>query len=285
MRIGIYQRSLHHTEIIAGFIEPIKIIYPEAEIVVFYDQEDYSCFLPYFSRFLDFEVKKCSQLCILEFDWLIFSTAFNVGDVKELNDKFILTSHTDEFTNKYDCSNVKHITVSPLVKLRYPHQCILPVYSFDDVLYEHNNRYLLVGNLGPDRDIDTLEKLLDDGIDLDIVCHSKFAFDIQFRLEKYKVDYYFDLNVVELINMLKRSKYVLPLTKGQYHTRKLTGILPLSLSNNVPMILHKDLVEIYGLSGCCGEGERFGLVGSIIKKKREIVAQNVQKFLTIFGLQ
>ena len=59
-----------------------------------------------------------------------------------------------------------------------------------------------------------------------------------------------DANAQKMMKILSESDYVMTLTKenSSYHTRQLTGIIPLAVSLGIPIIMDKDLAKIYGFS-------------------------------------
>jgi hypothetical protein len=61
---------------------------------------------------------------------------------------------------------------------------------------------------------------------------------------------YVDLKAAGMMRLLSRVEYVMTLTKknSSYHKKQLTGIIPLAVSMGVPLIIDKDLANIYRLS-------------------------------------
>jgi hypothetical protein len=61
---------------------------------------------------------------------------------------------------------------------------------------------------------------------------------------------YVDMKAAGMMRLLSQVEYVMTLTKknSSYHRKQLTGIIPLAVSMGVPLIIDRDLAQIYKLS-------------------------------------
>jgi hypothetical protein len=72
------------------------------------------------------------------------------------------------------------------------------------------------------------------------------------ELDKYKsiCTVYVDISARKMMKSISEADYVLTLVKknSSYHRNQLSGIIPLAVSIGTPLIIDRDLAEIYGLS-------------------------------------
>ena len=61
---------------------------------------------------------------------------------------------------------------------------------------------------------------------------------------------YVDMSARKMMKLISEADYVLTLAKknSSYHRNQLSGIIPLAVSIGTPLMIDKDLAEIYGLS-------------------------------------
>lgn len=59
------------------------------------------------------------------------------------------------------------------------------------------------------------------------------------------------LNTQQMINKLKKVKFILTLAKmkGWFHTRRLTGAIPLAINLGIPLVVDEVLKDLYELEG------------------------------------
>lgn len=284
MLIGIYQRTPQHTELAACFIELFQKIYPNAKFVVFYDDLDhYACFLHYYKKLFDFEVVESRAFFDYKPDYVVFTTLHNIttkilDHVFPIKDRCLLVNHNmKQYTNFIKgFPALKQFTIiKPTPLMPIDSHYILPLYTVDNEIRDRN-RITILGNMNPaNRDIDRLIFLLEQfDFEITIICHSDFLYDTREKLYNYKVDFKIDVGAYEFMDILKSSKFVLGLNKGIYHTEKLTGAIPMALSNNIPLFLDYFLTQTYGLE------DAFSTV-KVIAKKKEIQEKNLEKLKEI----
>ena len=72
------------------------------------------------------------------------------------------------------------------------------------------------------------------------------------ELDNYKriCKVYVDMSARKVMKLISEADYVLTLVKknSSYHRNQLSGIIPLAVSIGTPLIIDRDLAEIYGLS-------------------------------------
>ena len=72
------------------------------------------------------------------------------------------------------------------------------------------------------------------------------------ELDNYKriCKVYVDMSARKMMKLISEADYVLTLVKknSSYHRNQLSGIIPLAVSIGTPLIIDRDLAEIYGLS-------------------------------------
>ena len=137
---------------------------------------------------------------------------------------------------------------------------ILPIYNKIPANL-HENKMCILGVVGlcdeNNKDIKDLELLID------TVDPSKFLVYIFTRgsnisrrlINKYKfsnVMVFENIGSSEMVRKLEMCKFILPLPSKDswYYKDRLTGVIPLAINNNIPMVLPNKLKEIYDLKGC-----------------------------------
>ena len=274
VKVAIVQLSSKHTEIFGTFIQ----IFQHMGILfdIFYDEpEDKYTFLPYYKK-------------VFNSNYNLFNTKL-LMQMKENYNQFVFTSSIDDVHEYFKkntnlCTYVTHqaihlkdymkknLIVSPLIEhhiLNKSHtQYILPIYNvkynkpFGD---NSSNIFAIIGAIRKgkrgtiDKDIEQLIDILQE--------HENKKFKIYIFMRKgdwntikrkYKMLEYDEhivpfpgLTTQQMINKLKSVKCILSLAKhnGWFHTKRLTGALPLAINLELPIVVDEKLKEIYNLKG------------------------------------
>lgn len=274
-KILFYQKEKGHTEIAGYFIYFLQTLFGDMcnNIFVYHplgQHHPFNSFVYYKSLFnLTINYVKEEQLNNEIFDIVIFLTSREVISFKYKPSIVILVNHIAEDFEMYKNRSYepyKHITVSPFIEdIICPY--ILPIYNYDyeqkgksKVLYadkfnskcicivglnkfNYHNRNIeqiieLVNKLPPTyivklfADIDTLDVQYMDNIanrcskSLEIITYSP---------------------TLSLIQTLQKSMFIFTADDGTnwYHQKTLTGMIPLALNNDTPLIQSRALCDIY----------------------------------------
>ncbi len=99
---------------------------------------------------------------------------------------------------------------------------------------------------------------------------------------------YIDISSRKMMKLISKADYVLTLAKknSSYHRNQLSGIIPLAVSIGTPLMIDKDLADIYGLSesnsliyNFSGPNTIKNTVLNVIENNTKSKYQNIKKSL------
>lgn len=287
-KILIYQNGDFHTEISCCIIYhyshlQIDIYHPHIKSIN-------NCFV-YYENIFEKKLNYVDNVNEDMYEYIFVLTSREINLLKPKNkNKYILFKHVNEdiFDNYID------ISFNKLVKAKYN---IMPIYN----LANNNKRYniiSIVGNMSSliVRDLEGLIKLLNSLSGYYLYIFTR-KIDEKFRAIFYNHNMckiYINLNTQEMISKIQKSKFIITADTPYYQqegikTGVLTGMIPLALNNNIPLILSKKLNKIYQLRGVIeyddifeiskkimslNENEYNKLVDLLIEYKQQIVDKN-----------
>jgi len=275
VHFALIQLTKKHTEIFGTFLE--IILHNNWDITIYYNlnADEYS-FLPYYMNLFQkkFEIKMPKQLIEDkdQFDYFIWMSSSDENYIpecfklKEYADKSIYVQHQSAHMKEY---MYKNIVVSPVIKLANLQTYILPIYkNYKQMHYlPQQNQPIIFGIIGGirtlkngkllDRDLEMIKKTIEKFPDENYEFHFFMRkFDWLWISKKYpflvknkKIKGFFGLKTDDLIDKLRSVKFLLPISKknGWFHWQRLTGVLPLAINLNIPLIIDEKLAKIYGL--------------------------------------
>ena len=224
-----------------------------------------------------FEIKSTHQLVEDkdQFDYFIWTSSSDENYVPECfksheyADRSIYVQHQAAHMKEY---MYKNIVVSPVIKLTNMQTYILPIYkNYKQMHYVAvENQPIIFGIIGGIRTLKN-GKTLDRNLDLVKAAIEKFPnenYEFHFFMRKWdwmwiskkypflvkskKIKAFFGLKTNDMIDKLRSVKFLLPIGKkgGWFYWQRLTGIIPLSINLNIPLIIDEKLAKIYGLEQC-----------------------------------
>lgn len=243
----IYQNQNMHTEVIGMIMHNFS----EFNIYVFHPHYDSSSnSIPYYENIFKKKVIYTNDICEEFYDIIIVLTS---GEINSLNPiypyKYILINHENGTVN----NNFFNVSLTPIVKSNYT---ILPIYEYINN-NTRNNQISIIGSLqNHQRDIPNIFKLISN-FPMYRIC--LFTRCIDPKNKKTFMDYknfiIFEKNdTTSMINEIRKSKFVYTADTLNYTEKGirggiLTGMVPIALNNNIPLIMTKRLNLIYNLQG------------------------------------
>lgn len=261
MSIALIQLSEMHTEVMGGLISLFQKTF--RNFYIYYERYP-SQFCNYYKS--ELETKTLSihlrpikgKPKIGQHDLYVFVTAFEYLDInpKKMGIppcRTLLLSHHSEQYSELKGKGADTFAISPVYK-KVPNfltYCNLP--SNKPVNKKIN--IFLSGFTNPDnKDLAGLRRLF-------LFLQKHEITDFRFHITNYypieELDefssickIYVDVNAKKMMKLLSQANYVMTLTKknSSYHTKQLTGIIPLAVSTGTPLIIDQDLAKIYGFS-------------------------------------
>jgi phosphorylcholine metabolism protein LicD len=265
--IVFIQLTDKHTEVFGGLITLFDDCFKN---MYFYYKPYKSDFVNYYKTIFDktksiyfYDIDKININNIGEHDLYVFVTGVEYYDFNDelthipKNRILLLSHHADE----YDF--LKSLNVGGIFSITPVYNNVPYFLTYSNIVNTVNKKYrengkiniLLSGFTNPkNKDLKALIKLLNL---LYKENNSLFQFHIiNFypirELNSYgnlcKV--YVDLNAKKMMKLINEVDYVLTLARknSSYHKKQLTGILPIAVSMDTPLIIDKDLAKIYNLS-------------------------------------
>jgi hypothetical protein len=296
MKIALYQNKPQHTEIFGTFYELLNYY----NLDIFYNNNDKLSFIDYYKKiFNNSSIKyfNCNDIynLINNYDILILATSQDIIDLKFVKNnihKIIFVNHLIPHVDSYMKYN---IVLTPILQNNKVFndkicECIYPIYNYY-IKHDYENVFLVVGNL-VSRNIEDLHKLFNTNHYFKLVIVSRTP-TLANRFKKYKnAEVYNYIDTHKLEDILKKTKFILsiPQKNGWYYNERLCGDIMLSVNNNIPIAIPKELNQIYKLAGCIEYNdsiiEIFDALNTInnndynilqeclIKRKNEIITEN-----------
>lgn len=247
-KILIYQSGDFHTEI-AGFIiyyynnYTIDIYHP-------FNKSSNNCF-SYYEKIFKIKMNYINVTNEDEYEYIFMLTSREIKTsyIKNFN-KYILFKHVNE--DNFD--KFLNISLTPIVSAN---SYILPIYNNPNQNKRHNI-ICIIGNMSCNkiRDIDGTIKLIGLLKSFHVYIFTRKIKD-EYKSELSKFDncsIYINMSTETMIDKIRRSKFILTADTKYYSenghsTGVLTGMIPLALNNDVPLILSKNLNKIYNIKG------------------------------------
>lgn len=268
MKIGYYEENTYHTEILGAFIEPF-FENPENEFIV-YNSLDKSEWVNYYKKIYKFEVKSHLDIIndISKLDKIIIGTSTSTIFFLDKLDKNILdfykhkifyVTHLKEELTLFDSN--KTIVLTP-INIKDNNTYILPINNSYKLINKKDK--LIFGIIGrfknDNRDSNEIINLILNNKDKNFSIyifsrHIKFIPNNLFEIQKLypdKLKIFLKKNTEYIIKICSQIKYLIPLSNKDsiYYKDRLTGIIPLSYNLNIPLIIEKNLANIYNINSC-----------------------------------
>ena len=279
VHFALVQLTKKHTEIFGAFLE--IILNNNWDLTIYYNlnADEYS-FLPYYMDLFqkNFEIKAPQKIVEDKdrFDYFIWTSSSDENYIpecfksREYANKCIYVQHQAAHLKEY---MYKNISMSPVIKLNNLNKYILPIYkNYRQMHYvAAENQPIVFGIIGGIRTLKN-GKTLDRNLDIVKNTIEKFPnenYEFHFFMRKWdwmwiskkypflvknpnKIKGFFGLKTIDMIDKLKRVKFLLPLAKkgGWFYWERLTGAIPLAINLNIPIIIDEKLAKIYGLEEC-----------------------------------
>jgi hypothetical protein len=275
VHFALIQLTKKHTEIFGTFLE--IILHNRWDITIYYNlhADEYS-FLPYYMNIFqkNFEIKGTHKLVEdkNKFDYFIWTSSSDENYIPECfksheyADRSIFVQHQAAHMKEY---MYKNIIVSPVIKLDNLHTYILPIYkNYKQMHYVvAQNQPIIFGIVGGirtlmngktlDRDLEMIKTIIEKFPNENYEFHffmrkwdwTWISKKYSFLVKNSKIKSFSGLKTPELIDKLRSVKYILPIAKkgGWFYWQRLTGVIPLSVNLNIPLIIDEKLAKIYGL--------------------------------------
>jgi len=302
VHFALIQIAKKHTEILGTFIE--IILKNNWDLTIFYnvDADEYN-FVNFYSNLFSKQItiKNTSQI-IMEADNIDFFIYGSSTDDRRMPDIFkntdlalrtIYVHHQAEHLKSY---MLKSITVSPVIKSNdlqaSIYECILPIYKSYKKLHwkpEKDKKTTIFAVIGGIRTLSN-GKLFDKNLELVFELlnnHPDGDYEFWFFMRKWdwiwickkykilenhpKILGFPGLKTEIMIKSLHRAKFILPLAKkkGWFYWQRLTGTIPLAINLNIPMIMDRELAEIYRMENysLCYENSLLEIYDKVIEMK------------------
>lgn len=245
MKICLVGKSKHHTEIAGFFMYALQ----NHDISVCHPWKDSpSNCLPYYQNILSKPLNYVEKVEEDKYDMIIFMTSREVKNYrfsfKDMQKVFIVAHRPEDVYKRYH-----NISLTPLIPAK---TIFLPIYRFANT-HTRENFICLVGNLKfrCKEDLDYLMNMIENSnYKLFIFCRANDS--IHALVEGFNNTHFIqDLSTDDMLNYIRRSKFLLTLERkdSRYRKSQLTGVIPLSLNNLVPMITSEAINHIYQLEG------------------------------------
>ena len=278
VHFALIQISRKHTEILGTFIE--IILKNKWNLTIYYnlEQDEYT-FVRFYKNLFesDLIVKSTNTLNddIENIDYFIYSSSTDEKKMPEIfknTDLAFKTIYIQHQAPHFQKFMLKNIVVSPVIKSEELNktQCeyLLPIYkSYKKLHWSPLNKTTIFAIIGGIRTASN-GKILDRNLELIneiLTKYPKGDYEFWFFMRKYdwiwisrkykflrenpKIFGFPGLDTDLMVKSLRRAKFILPLAKkqGWFYWQRLTGSIPLAINFNIPMIMDKELAEIYNL--------------------------------------
>jgi len=278
VNFALIQMSRKHTEILGTFVE---IIFKNKwNLTIFYDlEQDEYTFVKFYNQLFEknIDVQNTSLLETSVYSFDFFIVASSTDDKRlpqcfteyEINCKTIYVQHQAPHFKPF---MLKNITVSPVIQSldlsRKYCEYILPIYkSYKKLHWKPLNKTTVFAVIGGIRAM-TNGRLVDKNLELVQEMLKKYPngdYEFWFFMRKWdwiwiskkykflkenpKIFGFAGLETDLLVKSLHRVKFILPLAKkeGWFYWQRLTGSIPLAINFNIPMIIDRELANIYNL--------------------------------------
>ncbi len=298
-KILIYQHGDFHTEI-SGFL---MYNYANCDIDIHHPHTNSTnnCF-KYYESILKKKINYVDKVDEKIYAYIFILTSREIKLFNNIVDKkkYILFKHVNEDIT----DNFINISLTPLVKANIN---IMPIYNNINEKKRENN-ICIIGNMscGKIRDLDGIANLIKNFKKYEILIFTR-KIDEKYKqiYTKYQnVKIYMNLGTTEMIERIQKSKYILTADTEYYNENGnksgvLTGMIPLALNNDIPLIMTSKLNKIYGLDGVIeysnmtDVANKLNLMSDVkynsltqifIENKNKIINSNKKKLFTFIKL-
>jgi len=329
VHFALIQIAKKHTEILGTFIE--IILKNNWDLTIYYnvDADEYN-FIKFYSTLFtkSIQIKNTNNLLAdsQDVDYFIFGSSTDERRMPEAfkNTELALrTIYIHHQAEHYKPFMLKNITVSPVIRSdalsASQYKYILPIYkSYKKLHWKPESKTTIFAVIGGIRTYSN-GKPFDKNIDLvfDIINNNPDGdYEFWFFMRKWdwiwicrkykilennpKIFGFPGLKTELMIKSLHRAKFILPLAKkrGWFYWQRLTGTIPLAINLNIPIIIDKELAQIYRLENyslCYNEtlmeiydkvmkmtdDEYYKYVELIVKYKAKVCKENEKNFITL----
>jgi hypothetical protein len=281
--VGLIQLTDKHTEIIGGVVT--MLLRPGVETIRIYTPKYKSSFIPYYKHLFRYQKRvkwtyidslitgrskhpygKLEDRIVKQCDKYIFLTGVEYEDMElPPDDTLVLFHHVDEVRESDWFDVCGEISISPVFKKeKVPYY--LNVFKERKLKPSGKKLDLLVAGLtNPDnKDLKTLlgvlkqidkngNKLGGRGVCFHVINYWDISDDFKPYEDSGLIKVYIDTPADKMMSLLRKISYTLVIAKkrSSYHTKQLSGIIPLSLSCGVPLVCDSDIAGIYKISKAC----------------------------------
>lgn len=243
----IYQNQNMHTEVIGMFMYNFM----NYDIHIYLgDKNNISNSIPYYEKALNKIITYVDHINEKLYKMIVILTAGEINTITPIiKNKYILVNHESATVHK----EYYNISLTPIVKSS---MYLLPVYDH----LNNNHRTSIISIIGSlynhQRDIKNIIKLVHNYVEFKICIFTRYI-DKTTRemLQKYRnFVIYEKASTDTMMDVLRKSRYIYTADTENYTENGvrggiLTGMIPLGLNNNIPIIMTKRLNLIYNLKG------------------------------------
>lgn len=302
-KILIYQNEDYHSET-SGIIIQNYIMY-DIDVYHPHKKSINDCF-DYYSKIFSKKINRITYFDSKSYDHVFMLTDREISKIKhnnQDNNKFILFKHIND-----DGKHKKYMNIC-FTKLVEANICMLPIYNHENHC-ERKNIISIIGNMSSSivRDLTGIFKLgTNEFIKKNYVINiytrkiEKKFHDNIINLNQFKV--YINQPTETMINEIRKSKFILT-ADTEYYTKVgpnqgvMTGMIPLALNNEIPLIMSCELNNIYNILGIVeykkmcdianiiktiDNGAYFQLLKKFVDEKNKIINENKKIFETKLG--
>lgn len=247
--ILIYQNQNMHTEVIGMFMYNFL----DFDIHIYLgDKTNVSNSIPYYENIFKKKIEYVNDINEDMYKIIIILTAGELEMVpNQPNHKFkyILVNHESATINK----NYYNISLTPIVK---SNMYLLPVYDY----LNNNHRAFIITIIGSlhnhQRDMKNIIKMVQNYTEFKICIFTRYIDKtLKDTLQKYKNFVLYEKTSTNIMmEVIRKSRFIYTADTENYTENGirggiLTGMIPLGLNNNIPLIMTKRLNLIYNLKG------------------------------------
>lgn len=246
-KILIYQNLDMHTEVIGVLIYNFL----EYDINIFYQHiNSPSNCIPYYEQIFNKKIQYVKMVDENIYDIIIVLTSREIDLIKPKNKKkYIMINHENGTVN----NDYFNISLTPIVRSNI---YVLPIYSLLNNM-ERSNKICIVGSLySHQRDIPNILSLIKNFPTYTVCLFTRFIEEKNKNIfsEHKNFIIYEKMNTTSMINEIRKAKFIYTADTKNYTEKGvrggiLTGMVPLGLNNNIPIIMTKRLNTIYNLKG------------------------------------
>lgn len=261
-KIAIIQEDEKHTEVFGGLIEmcgfnQIDIYFNKypADFVNYY-KKIFKSIMPTLN--LNFYNLERHNIPLI-YDLYIYNTGVEYEGETPKDKTLLLSHHVDEIRELRRLKPLDIIAITPIYE-KYNIHSFLNVFhgTVSDTKFRSKINLLIVGLTNPEnKDIAGVKKLLhtiqknnlQDHFMVNIINYWEIKSFDKYVSENF-CKLHININANKTMSLLSKSDFVLTIIKknSDYHKKQLTGILPLSMSLGVPLVVDDKLADIYGLT-------------------------------------